>query len=75
MENMENQSKGAVTFPSGTAYRTKAGKRKTVPGMKEAMAEEAECGCGIRCDCYSYLTLKNYNSDTGARVVLGIGTN
>jgi hypothetical protein len=65
MENMENQSTGAVKFPSGTAYRTKGGKRKTVPGLKEALAEEAGCGCGIECGCYSYLTLKDYNSTDG----------
>ncbi len=35
-------------------------------GLREALSAEAECGCGIECGCYSYLTLKNYDSATGA---------
>jgi hypothetical protein len=34
--------------------------------LKLALKEAAECGCGMVCDeCYSYITLKNYNSTTG----------
>ena len=34
--------------------------------LSEAMAKEASCGCGTVCDdCYSYQTLKDFNSTTG----------
>lgn len=32
-----------------------------------ALAEATNCGCGIECDCYGYITLPNWNSVSGER--------
>jgi len=33
--------------------------------LQLALAEGINCGCGIECECYGLITLKNWNSTTG----------
>jgi hypothetical protein len=65
--NQKNESPGKVKFDRGAAYYADSkGNKKNVGSLAEGLALEADCGCGITCGCYSYLTLKDYNSTTGA---------
>ncbi len=39
---------------------------KNLGSLEEGLANLANCGCGIECTCYGYLTLPNWNSATNA---------
>lgn len=62
--NMKNESPGRVKFDGCATVQSNNGDKKRVGSLQEALSEEAKCGCGIECGCYSYLTLKNYNTTT-----------
>jgi hypothetical protein len=56
-------SKGIVKLAQGLLWSLdRKGRRKGVTTLTEAMAKDAECGCGIDCNCYGYVVLPNWDS-------------
>ena len=56
-------SKGIVKLAQGILWSLdRKGRRKGVTTLTEAMAKDAECGCGIDCNCYGYVVLPNWDS-------------
>lgn len=53
----------SVKFKQGVASKGS----KNIESLKDALAADAKCGCGIECDCYGMLVLPNWNSTTGER--------
>lgn len=59
--------RGGTNFRKGMAFvKDGSATGKSIDTLAEGLAQDAECGCGIRCECgYSYLTLENFDSATG----------
>ena len=65
---------GTVRFHSGTSFFTdRKGHKRNIQTLSEALAKEAECGCGIECQCYGILVIKNWDSTTGTSEQYALG--
>lgn len=64
---MANHGKrGPVQFKNSAAFvadGSAAGKK--IGTLSQALAQETSCGCGIECECFGFLKLRNWNSVTG----------
>lgn len=64
---MKNGKRGSARFKKGVAFVADGSATgQSIETLAEALAQDAECGCGEVCtDCYSYKTMKDFNSTTG----------
>lgn len=68
MMNQKDNSYGRVKFKHPATFDN----NKPIRSLAEGLAKEAECGCGIECQCYGYLVLKDWNSTTGEQTYSAI---
>lgn len=52
------KGKGVIKFSPGSVFSTRNKKSEQVDTLNDAMAKEAECGCGIDC-CNKVLVLED----------------
>jgi hypothetical protein len=59
--NQKDDSYGRVKLKTPATYDG----NKPIRSLADGLAKEAECGCGIECQCYGFLTLKNWDATEG----------
>lgn len=59
-------NKGKAKFKKGYVYKEDGSPTgKNITSLQQALAIDAECGCGIECECLGYLTLPVRDTATG----------
>lgn len=60
------KGRGEVKFKDSVAFVDNGSATGSkVKTLSEALAQNTLCGCGIECECFGYLKIRNFNSVTG----------